>query len=88
MTPEVRLAIEQLNTEVERIRKSEDLIFIENAIRGLRAISAQNVASGSSNISKSVNEAGTGSYSVAKVPDATALVTINGQNYYIGLYNT
>lgn len=86
---ELQRRLDIITKQLEDIRRGTDLQTYETIRRfvkdGLMPIGT--VQSGSSGVARAVNESGAATYSVAKVPDSRLLVEVDGQNYFIPLYN-
>lgn len=93
MTPQERAEFNELKQTVHALQSVLDVSFIENSKRrivfpavgeALRKKAEDNT----SGITRSVNESGASTYTVAKVYDASLVVEDkNGKKYRIGVYN-
>lgn len=85
---EKELQIAELERQIEVLRAGTDLEMNENIRRyALEDIVTSGVTSTATDITQAVDESGAGSYNVAKVPDLKVIFTIDGTDYYVGLYS-
>ena len=96
MTPQERQELEMLRREVDNLKRVLDVPFIEEAKRRIvlpeikrTKLVAKNTTGTASGMTKSVNEGGSSSYSVADAFDGSLTVTDQeGNTYKLGYYNT
>jgi len=80
--------IEELQAQIDLMRRGEDLELIENVRRrSLGDVVLSGTSDAASNITKSVDEGGAATYNVTKEPAAAQRITIDGTEYYIALFN-
>ena len=93
MTPQQLQEFNEMKATIKALKEVLDVPFIENITR--RCV-LPNIPSGdvffdsdssTSGLGKGVNEAGAGTYNVAKEYDDGKVITLDGTNYKIGVYN-
>lgn len=95
MTPQERMEFNQMKQQLQAIAGVLDVPFIESVKRrcvepllldptDFIIYDSDTTLSG---LTRSVAEGGSGSYTVADVYDDAKIVTIDGVNYKIGVYN-
>lgn len=89
MSPQEKQRLVKLEQIVDSLLKVTNVPFIETLNRRLSSGIVDEDISVATSISKSVNEAGVTTYSVAKVPDNKLSITLtDGTIKYIGIYNS
>ena len=90
MSPQQKIEFDEMKRTLTAIKEVLDVSFIENVKRRI-SVPEQvlfDADSSTSGIQRSVNEAGTSSYSVAASYDDAKIITLAGINYKIGVYDT
>jgi len=88
MTPELQSQLNGLQQQIDAIRNAQDPDYLANNIRFTKAIVDKSGDTTPSNITRSVNEGGASSYTVAKAHDVMLTVTVGDTDYKLGVYNT
>ena len=91
MTPEEKREFNTLQKTVESLLRVENVSFIQNIDRRVRGDGIRDDSSTTTvtTIVQSVNEAGAGTYNVAKAPARKVEVTFtDGSTGFIGVYNS
>lgn len=89
MTPSERTEFEALKKQVQSLMAVENVPFIQNLDRRIPKLIDKSSTTTVTSIIRSVNEAGTASYSVAKTPDRKLGVQLSdGTTVFIGVYNS
>lgn len=90
MNPELQRKLDDLQRQIDDIRRGADIEMSE----GIRRRTIVDIITGgtvdtasTSNILKSVNEAGASTYSVAKAFNKRMRIEHEGSAYHIGLYD-
>lgn len=89
MTPEERTQFNEMKKIVESLVAVENVPFIENINRRAGTGIKGGTSTVATSLTQAINEAGTGSYNVASVPDNKRQIILqDGTIEYIGTYNS